>query len=115
LAGGDVNLSTLLTKSARLFPGKPAIIHGNRLETYAQLNARVNRLADALQRLGLKQGANVAILQYNCAETYESLFACFRSGLGAVPINFRLHPKEFAFIIDHSESQAVILSPEFND
>ena len=110
-----MNLSTLLTKSARLFPGKPAIIHGNRLETYAQLNARVNRLADALQRLGLKQGANVAILQYNCAETYESLFACFRSGLGAVPINFRLHPKEFAFIIDHSESQAVILSPEFND
>jgi acyl-CoA synthetase (AMP-forming)/AMP-acid ligase II len=110
-----VNLSLLLTKSARLFPDKTAIIHGNRQITYAQLNARVNRLANALQRLGLKRGANVAILQYNRAETYESLFACFKSGLGAVPINFRLHPKESAFIIDHSESQAVILSPEFND
>lgn len=110
-----MNLGLLLTKSARLFPDKPAIIRGNQRITYAQLNVRVNRLANALRQLGLKQGANVAILQYNCAETYESLFACFKSGLAAVPINFRLHPKEFAFIIDHSESRAVILSPEFND
>jgi acyl-CoA synthetase (AMP-forming)/AMP-acid ligase II len=110
-----VNLSFLLTKTARLFPDKPAIIHGDRRITYAQFDARVNRLANALQRLGLKQGANVAILQYNCMETYESLFACFKSGLGAVPINYRLHPKEYAFIINHSESQAVIHTPEFTD
>jgi acyl-CoA synthetase (AMP-forming)/AMP-acid ligase II len=105
----------LLTKTARIFPDKPALIQGDRRYTYAQFNARVNRLANAFRRLGLKKGDNVAILQYNYPETYESLFACFKSGLGAVPINFRLHPKEFAFIIDHSESRAVILSPEFNE
>lgn len=110
-----MNISQLLTKTARLFPDKPAIIHGNRQLTYAQFNARVNRLANALVRLGLKPGANAAILQHNFTETYESLFACFKCGLGAVPINFRLHPREFAFMIDHSESRAVILSPEFND
>jgi acyl-CoA synthetase (AMP-forming)/AMP-acid ligase II len=110
-----MNLSMLLTKTARLFPDKPAFIHGNRQISYAQFANRVNRLANALQRLGLKQGENVAILQYNYPQTYESLFACFKSGLGAVPINFRLHPKEFAFIIDHSDSRAVILSSEFND
>ena len=109
-----MNLSMLLTKTARIFPDKPAFIHGDRQLSYAQFNVRVNRLANALQRLGLKQGENVAILQYNYPQTYESLFACFKSGLGAVPINFRLHPKEFAFIIDHSESRAVILSSEFN-
>ena len=43
------------------------------------------------------------------------MFACFKAGYGAVPINWRLHPKEFAFIIDHSEAKAVILSPEFNE
>jgi acyl-CoA synthetase (AMP-forming)/AMP-acid ligase II len=109
-----MNLGMLLTKTARIFPDKPAFIHGDRQLSYAQFDARVNRLANALQRLGLKQGENVAILQYNYPQTYESLFACFKSGLGAVPINFRLHPKEFAFIIDHSESRAVILSAEFN-
>jgi acyl-CoA synthetase (AMP-forming)/AMP-acid ligase II len=104
----------LLTKTARLFPNKPAIICGDRQLTYAKFNARVNRLANALQDLGVRKGDNISILQYNYPETYESIFACFKKGLGAVPINFRLHPKEFAFIIDHSESQVVILSPEFN-
>lgn len=110
-----MNLSMLLTKTARLFPDKPAFIHGERQLTFAQFAARVNRLANALRTLGLKQGDNVAILQYNYPETYESLFACFKNGLGAVPINFRLHPKEISFIVDHSESRAVILSSEFND
>lgn len=110
-----MNLSMLLTKTARIFPEKAALIHGERQVTYARFNARANRLANALGRLGLRQGDNVAILQYNYPETFESLFACFKCGIGAVPINFRLHPKEFAFIIDHSEAKAVILSPEFNE
>lgn len=106
-----MNLSMLLTKTAQLFPDKPAFIHGDRQRTYAQFNARVNRLANAFSRLGLKPGDNVAILQYNYPETFETLFACFKSGLGAVPINFRLHPKEIAFIVDHSESRSAVLSP----
>jgi hypothetical protein len=82
--------------------------------SYAQFNRRVNRLANALCKLGVQKGDRVAILQYNYPETLESIFACFKMGCGAVPINFRLHPKECAFIVDHSESNAVILSPEFN-
>jgi acyl-CoA synthetase (AMP-forming)/AMP-acid ligase II len=45
----------------------------------------------------------------------ESMFACFKAGCGAVPINWRLHPKEFAFIMDHSQAKAAVLSPEFNE
>jgi len=110
-----VNVSQLLTKSAKTFPENLALVHGPKSLTYAQFNARVNRLANALCRLGIQQGDNVAILQYNYPETLESIFACFKVGCGAVPINFRLHPNEFAFIIDHSEAKAVILSPEFNE
>jgi acyl-CoA synthetase (AMP-forming)/AMP-acid ligase II len=104
----------LLTKTARLFPDKIGLIHGSKQLTYAQLNARANRLASALGNLGIRRKDNIAILQHNCPEFYESLFACFKLGCGAVPINFRLHPKEFAFIIDHSEAKALILSEEFN-
>jgi len=110
-----MNVGELLTKSARTFPGNLAIAHGSKRLTYAQFNSRVNRLANALYKLGIKQGDNIAVLQYNYPETLESIFACFKAGCGAVPINFRLHPKEFAFIIDHSEARAVILSPEFNE
>jgi acyl-CoA synthetase (AMP-forming)/AMP-acid ligase II len=110
-----MNICKLLTKSAQTYPQRLAIAHGPKKLTYAQFNARANRLANALYKLGIRQGDNVAILQYNYPETLESLFGCFKAGCGTVPINFRLHPKEFAFIIDHSQARAVILSPEFNE
>ena len=90
------------------------MVHGQKRLSYAQFNGRVNRLANALCKLGVQKGDRVAILQYNYPETLESIFACFKMGCGAVPINFRLHPNECAFIIDHSQAKAVILSSEFN-
>ena len=110
-----MNVGTLLTKSARTFPENLAIAHGFKKLTYAQFNLRANRLANALYKLGIKQGENIALLQYNYPEMLESMFACFKAGCSAVPINFRLHPNEFSFIIDHSDAKAVIVSPEFNE
>ena len=110
-----MNLSNLLTQTSRRFPDKMAITHGPKSMTYGEFNSRANRLANAFRSLGIRQGDNIAILQYNCPEFYETLFACFKCGCGTIPINFRLHPKEFAFIIDHSEANAVVLSKEFNE
>lgn len=109
-----MNVGKLLTKSAYTFPCNLAIVHGSKELTYGQFNSRVNRLANALYKLGVKQGDNVAVLQFNYPEMLESIFACFKAGCGAAPINFRLHAKEIAFIIGHSEAKAVILSSEFN-
>ena len=109
-----MNVGKLLTKSACTFPCNLAIVHGSKELTYGQFNSRVNRLVNALFKLGVKQGDNVAVLQFNYPEMLESIFACFKAGCGAVPINFRLHAKEIAFIIGHSEAKAVILSSEFN-
>ena len=110
-----MNIGTLLTKSANTFAHKIAIVHGQKQLTYSKFNSRVNKLANALLELGISFGDKVAILQYNYPETLESLFACFKAGCVAVPINFRLHPKEFAYIIDHCDAKAVILSQEFNE
>ncbi|MBU2513831.1 long-chain fatty acid--CoA ligase [bacterium] len=110
-----MNIGTLLTKSARNYPDNLGIVHGDRRLTYLEFNSRTNRLANALGRLGIRQGDHIAVLQYNYPETLESIFAAFKAGCSAVPINFRLHSKEIAFIINNSEARAVILSPEFND
>ncbi len=110
-----MNIGQLLSKSARTYPEKLAIAHGSRKLTYAQFDARANRLSNGLRSLGVEQGDNVAVLMYNLPQVLESIFACFKAGCGVVPINFRLHPKEFAFIIDHSESKALIISSEFNE
>jgi acyl-CoA synthetase (AMP-forming)/AMP-acid ligase II len=109
-----MNVGQLLTKSARTYPHKLAVAYGSMKWNYTQFNSRANRLANALYRLGIRQGDNIALMQYNNPEMLVSMFACFKAGCGAVPINFRLHPNEFSFIIDHSDAKAVILSPEFN-
>jgi acyl-CoA synthetase (AMP-forming)/AMP-acid ligase II len=110
-----MNVGTLWAKTARSFPDNLSIAYGDYELTYSQANERINKLANGLRRLGIKKGFNVAILLHNCPEFIEALYACFKAGLGAVPINFRLHPKEGSFIIDNSESQAVVLGEDFRD
>lgn len=110
----QMNVGSLLTKAASAFPENPAIVRGSKRLNYCEFNKRANRLANALYGLGIGKGDNVALLQHNYPEMLESMFACFKAGCCAAPINWRLHPREFSFIIDHSESKAVILSSEFN-
>ena len=110
-----MNVGTLFTKSARAYPERLAIAYGDYELTYRQANERINKLANVLLGLGIKKGDNVVILLHNCPEFIETLFACFKVGIGTVPINFRLHPKECSFIIDNSEAVAVILGDDFRD
>jgi acyl-CoA synthetase (AMP-forming)/AMP-acid ligase II len=110
-----VNVGTFLTKAAHTFPGKAAVAFAGKTLTYDEFNARVNRLANAMRAMGVQPGDRAAILQFNRPETLEALFASFKAGCGAVPINFRLHENEYAYIIDHAGAKVVICSPEFND
>lgn len=110
-----MNIGKLFTKAAKSFPESPAISFGNQEWTYREANERINRLANGLGNLGLKKGDHVAILQFNCPQTIETMFACFKSGLCIVPINFRLHPNEYSYIIDHSDSLAIVFSEDFRD
>jgi acyl-CoA synthetase (AMP-forming)/AMP-acid ligase II len=110
-----INVGTLFTKTSRTFPERLAIAYGDYELSYQQANERINKLANAFTRLGIRKGQNVAILLHNCPEFLETLFACFKAGIGTVPINFRLHPKECSFIIDNSEAVAVVLGDDFRD
>jgi acyl-CoA synthetase (AMP-forming)/AMP-acid ligase II len=110
-----MNVGTLFTKSARTYPERLAIAYGDYELPYQQANERINQLANGLTSLGIKKGENVAILLHNCPEFLETLFACFKAGIGTVPINFRLHPKECSFIIDNSEAVGVVLGDDFRD
>jgi len=109
-----MNIGAMLTRCSRIYPDHLSLVHGPKRLTYAQFNSRVNQLTNALYHMGVGLGDYVALLMYNCPEMLEALYACFKGGFGAVPINFRLHPSEYAYIIDHSQAKAVILTQEFN-
>ena len=109
-----MNLAQLLHSAARRLPRAGALALGTRtVATYGELSTRVARLAAALrERFGLAPGDRVALVMKNCPEYYEVLFACWHAGLGAVPVNAKLHPKEVAYIIGNSGAKLCFATPE---
>jgi fatty-acyl-CoA synthase len=93
-----MNIGTLLTKVARTFPDKLAIFCGPKKLTYAQFNARANRMANALNHLGVRQGDKVALLQHNYPQMLESMFACFKAGMVRSPLTGGFIPKSFLLL-----------------
>lgn len=109
-----MNLALLLSRAARAYGEQPALVQGDRILNYTEFNRRTGRLAGALKDLGVRKGDRVAILQHNAPPFLETLFALFRLGAVAVPLNFRLHPLEIRYILEQSLATAVIHGDFFN-
>jgi long-chain acyl-CoA synthetase len=107
-----LNLAHLLLQSARRLPDRPALAVGAKVvRTYGELASRVERLASGIRsRFSLQRGDRVALAMKNCPEYYELLFACWHAGLTAVPMNAKLHAKEFAYILENSGARACFVS-----
>jgi long-chain acyl-CoA synthetase len=109
-----MNLAHLLLRSARWLPEQPAIALGTRtVLAYGELATRVARLACGLkEKLSLKNGDRVALAMANCPEYHQILFACWHAGLTAVPMNAKLHAKEFAYILENAGARACFVTPD---
>jgi fatty-acyl-CoA synthase len=101
-----------LRRSARLYPGKTAIVDGDQRFSYAQFQIRVNQLSHALLGLGLEKGDRVCILSPNSHFFLESFYATSQTGLILVPLNFRLMPEEHQYIINHAGVKAMLVDYE---
>ena len=112
-----MNLANLLMTAARTFGHRPAVSLGTRVcLNYRQLAQRAASLAAGLNRkMGLGKGDHVAVIMKNCPQYPEVLFGLWYAGLTAVPINAKLHPKEFAYILNHSRSKACFVTADLAD
>ncbi|MBO74910.1 MAG: AMP-dependent synthetase [Flavobacteriales bacterium] len=98
-----MNLAALLEKSARRFGNRPALALGPDLfSSYQKTAERVARLAGGLLNTGLRPGDRIAIAMKNCLAYSDVLFAAWHAGATAVPMNAKLHSREFAYMLDHS-------------
>jgi acyl-CoA synthetase (AMP-forming)/AMP-acid ligase II len=106
---GLLTIGQTLTAHARLQPDRIGARDLERTMTFREWNARSCRLANALLGLGLRKGDRVAVLAYNCVEWAEIYAAAAKSGLVAVPINFRLVGPEIRYIVEDAEASALIV------
>ena len=109
------NLGYLPEIGFRLSPSKTAIIQGEASLSFADLEARANRVANGLLDLGVKHGDRVALLFPNAYQFVESLLGTMRAGAVAVPVNIRLGYDSLRHVIHDSDARVMIVAPELVD
>jgi len=100
-------------RARALYPGREALVDGALRVTYAQLFDRCDRWSAALQALGVKPGDRVAYIAPNTHAQLESFYAVPQIGAVLVPINYRLSPGEFEYIINHSGASVVCAHEDY--
>lgn len=115
LGGADFStLGDIVSVWAKRRPGTLALVSGDRVWNWADLNAEANQVAHALAGEGLGPGDRVAYLGKNAPEFFPLLYGATRVGVVVVGVNWRLTTTEMATIIVDSESTIVFVGEEFS-
>ena len=110
-----MNIGRLLTRSATYWGRSPAVIFGGRQLTFAELQARACRLANALLALGLRPGDRVAAIAWNRPELVEVECALFKAGLVKVMLNARLSEGEVHDCLGDAKPAVVLCDAEHEE
>lgn len=110
------NIGLLLKKRAEISSSLEAFVEVERQRrfTFAQLNARCNRVANTLLDKGIKPGDRVATLLKNGIEFVETYFAIAKIGAIMVPINWRLVADEIAYILADGGVSTLVYDADFD-
>ncbi len=92
-------------------PTRAALVDGERVRSYAELDAEINRLAHALHdELGVRRGTAVALCAENCGEYLVAWFALMRLGARAVHASYRSKSAELEYLARHSGARVLLVS-----
>ena len=105
-----LTIADALSQAALIAPDVEAVVADDGRVTYAGLNARVGRVAAAMQAAGVRRGDFVAICMGNGVRWIELFFAAGMLGAVTVPVNTRLLPKEMAYQISQSRSRFLFIA-----
>ena len=106
-------LGSFLTYNAENFADKLAYIHPSGTRTFAEYNARVNRLINALTARGMKKGDRLGILSTNQLEMVEAYGAAEKSGFIAVPLNFRYQASDVEYVAGNADLSVLIIQHDY--
>lgn len=109
----DLNFGDLLEAVAGIAPERAAVIHGERVLSWGELDARSNRLARRLAAAGLTTHSKVAFYLRNSPAYVELLTACAKGRFVHANVNYRYVDDELFHVLDNSDSEAVVYDAEF--
>jgi len=96
-------------------PDRACIIHGDRIYSFGETNARINSMANAFLEMGVRKGDKIAAGLYNCPQLIETWMAAFKIGAVGVNINYRLTADEIRHVLEDSETRILVLDEDLID
>ncbi len=102
-------------RARRLYGNREAVVDEHRRYTYEEFLDRCDRWSAVLQSFGVKQGDRVAYIAPNTHAQLESFYAVPQTGAVLVPINYRLTPADFVYLINHSGAKVVCAHSDYLD
>jgi long-chain acyl-CoA synthetase len=91
---------------------RPALTCGDRHFSYQELNALVNRFANALQSLGVEPGQRVSLYAPNSWQWIVSYYGILKVGAVVNPLNMMLTPKEAEYAVRDCQASVVVTSAD---
>jgi long-chain acyl-CoA synthetase len=107
------SLGQLLSQRARELGDRPAVLYAGTALSYANLERRANRAAQALLSLGVGRGDRIVFLDKNGLEFFDLLFGAAKIGAVLAPLNYRLAPAEMAWIVNDTGAPLLVAHEEF--
>ena len=89
-------------------PDRPALIHGDTSRSWQSFDERAARLAGAFEKAGLKADSKIGHYLYNCNEYIEAHYAAFKMRASPINVNYRYLEEELIYLLDNSDSEAVL-------
>lgn len=106
-----MNIFSLLEQASQRFGDRGAVHVGDsEVQTYGELRARALRLAGTLRRTRPPR-SRIVIASENRAEYLELMFATWAAECVLVPLNYKLHPREMAQIVEDADAALIFASP----
>ncbi len=94
-------------------PSKEAVTDGTRRLNFSEFDKLVNRTANVLADLGIGRGDRVAVLMHNSIESYVIGYAVGKVKANAVTVGYRLKGGEIEYVVNNSQSKALLMGAEF--
>ena len=99
-----------LASSARAFPDKTAILHGERTASFREIESLSSRIGNLLLKAGLKTGDRVLVVMENSIENVASYYGVLKAGGVCVEIHDRSTPAETGYYVQNSGARICVLS-----
>jgi len=104
----EISLQDRLREVARELPQKPALIAGDRVMTYAEIDAATDCVAAALAKRGIRKGDRVTLFMPNSIEFVLAFYGTLKAGGVVNPINAASKEREVRFQVDDAGATAVL-------